>query len=331
MNALSTKRFVIGESNRVAINAGVTLGTAEDCAFEALLIQGPGGSGKTHLLRTIETMHRTAHPEAKRKFVNAGEMMRWPVDDYEAELLDVDLLLIDDVDLVARHKTAGETLSLVMDTVQRLALGRIAMTTTYAMRDLAMHPSVGTRLLSRLHGAAGADMDRPNIEMRADMIRSTLEAWPDLNIGEAIIDSMALALPPDGHVITGAARRVALHAITTGEAPLREDVMRMLASSISIMPTIAIATIQERTAAHFHIRESEMRSARRGREVARPRQVAMYLSKHLTPKSLPDIGRRFGNRDHTTVIHAVRTIDRLRSTDPELDADVRIIERQLTH
>src|SRR4051812_26984290 len=101
MNALSTKRFVIGESNRVAINAGETLGTAGDCAFEALLIQGPGGSGKTHLLRTIETMHRTTHPGAKRRFVNAGEMMRWPVDDYEAELLDVDLLLIDDVDLVA--------------------------------------------------------------------------------------------------------------------------------------------------------------------------------------------------------------------------------------
>jgi chromosomal replication initiator protein len=92
---------------------------------------------------------------------------------------------------------------------------------------------------------------------------------------------------------------------------------------------ISIDEIQTQVAEHYRIRKAEMTSARRAREVARPRQVAMYLSKQLTPKSLPDIGRRFGGRDHTTVIHAVRQIEKLRAADAELDADIRLLMRQL--
>jgi chromosomal replication initiation ATPase DnaA len=92
---------------------------------------------------------------------------------------------------------------------------------------------------------------------------------------------------------------------------------------------ISIDEIQTQVAEHYRIRKAEMTSARRAREVARPRQVAMYLSKQLTPKSLPDIGRRFGGRDHTTVIHAVKQIEKLRAADAELDADIRLLTRQL--
>jgi chromosomal replication initiator protein len=92
---------------------------------------------------------------------------------------------------------------------------------------------------------------------------------------------------------------------------------------------VTIDEIQRRVCEHYRIRQAEMSSARRAREVARPRQVAMYLAKQLTPRSLPEIGRRFGGRDHTTVIHAVRQIEKLRATDAELDADVRLLMRQL--
>ncbi len=92
---------------------------------------------------------------------------------------------------------------------------------------------------------------------------------------------------------------------------------------------ISIDEIQSRVSDHYRIRKAEMTSARRAREVARPRQVAMYLSKQLTPRSLPEIGRRFGGRDHTTVIHAVRQIEKLRQMDAELDADIRLLTRQL--
>jgi chromosomal replication initiator protein len=92
---------------------------------------------------------------------------------------------------------------------------------------------------------------------------------------------------------------------------------------------ITIDEIQRKVSDHYRIRQSEMTSARRAREVARPRQIAMYLAKQLTPRSLPEIGRRFGGRDHTTVIHAVRQIEKLRKADAELDADVRLLLRQL--
>lgn len=93
----------------------------------------------------------------------------------------------------------------------------------------------------------------------------------------------------------------------------------------------SVAEIQVRVADRFRIRVAEMTSARRGREVARPRQVAMYLSRHLTKQSLPEIGRRFGNRDHTTVIHACRQIEKLRALDPDLDEAVCDLERELAH
>jgi len=92
---------------------------------------------------------------------------------------------------------------------------------------------------------------------------------------------------------------------------------------------VSIDEIQTKVSEHYRIRKAEMTSARRAREVARPRQVAMYLSKQLTPRSLPEIGRRFGGRDHTTVIHAVRRIEQLRSEDQELDNDIRLLTRQL--
>jgi chromosomal replication initiator protein len=92
---------------------------------------------------------------------------------------------------------------------------------------------------------------------------------------------------------------------------------------------VTIDEIQKRVSEHFKIRQAEMVSARRARVVARPRQIAMYLSKQLTPRSLPEIGRRFGGRDHTTVIHAVKQIEKLRAADTEIDADVRLLLRSL--
>lgn len=94
-------------------------------------------------------------------------------------------------------------------------------------------------------------------------------------------------------------------------------------------PRLLVSEIQERVASFYDLQASDMKSARRARAISRPRQVAMYLARRLTPRSLPDIGRRFGDRDHTTVMHAIRTVERLRLTDPEIDAEIRRLERIL--
>src|SRR3712207_2673174 len=129
--------------------------------------------------------------------------------------------------------------------------------------------------------------------------------------------------------LEGALNRIGAYAVMTGreiDVPFVEEVLANVLRANQ--RRISIDEIQTQVAEHYRIRKAEMTSARRAREVARPRQVAMYLSKQLTPKSLPDIGRRFGGRDHTTVIHAVRQIEKLRASDAELDADIPLLRSE---
>jgi chromosomal replication initiator protein len=130
--------------------------------------------------------------------------------------------------------------------------------------------------------------------------------------------------------LEGALNRIAAYAMMSGR-PIDIDFTNEVLANIlrANQRRISIDEIQSKVSDHYRIRKAEMTSARRAREVARPRQVAMYLSKQLTPRSLPEIGRRFGGRDHTTVIHAVRQIEKLRQSDAELDADIRLLTRQL--
>ena len=145
-----------------------------------------------------------------------------------------------------------------------------------------------------------------------------------------VVEFLARRLTSSIRELEGALNRIAAYAMMTGrtiDVPFVEEVLANVLRANQ--RRISIDEIQTQVAEHYRIRKAEMTSARRAREVARPRQVAMYLSKQLTPKSLPDIGRRFGGRDHTTVIHAVKQIERLRACDSELDADIRLLTRQL--
>jgi chromosomal replication initiator protein len=328
MNALGNKRLVICGCNRVAVAAATTLATHDLPPFSTLFIQGPSGSGKTHILRAIEAMHRAIQPQATRMLLNAGELMRWPNKVNEDELHGIDLLLIDDLDVVAKSGITQENLVHIIDTIERLAKGRVAMTSSLTTRDLS---GISPRLMSRLYAAAGVDIGRPDEAMRADMLRAELEQWQEVRISGSLIASLAERLPSDGHIIAGAAKRIALHVQATGLEPDESVVLAMLHNSINLTPRIAVSLIQTHTAKHFHIPAREMTSDRRAREVARPRQVSMYLCKLLTPKSLPDIGNLHGGRDHTTVIHAVKQIEKLRAVDGDLDSSIRVIERELTH
>ena len=141
-----------------------------------------------------------------------------------------------------------------------------------------------------------------------------------------VIDFLARRVTSSVRELEGALNRIGAYAMMTGRAIDVAFVEEVLANVLRAnQRRISIDEIQTQVAEHYRIRKAEMTSARRAREVARPRQVAMYLSKQLTPKSLPDIGRRFGGRDHTTVIHAVRQIEKLRASDAELDADIRLL------
>ena len=204
---------------------------------------------------------------------------------------------------------------------------RLVITSDRAPQDL---DGIAPRILSRLSWGLVADINPADYELRLNIIDAKLAALPGIDMPRGVVEFLARRISSSIRELEGALNRIAAYAMMTGRAidvPFVEEVLANVLRANQ--RRISIDEIQTQVAEHYRIRKAEMTSARRAREVARPRQVAMYLSKQLTPKSLPDIGRRFGGRDHTTVIHAVKQIERLRAADSELDADIRLLTRQL--
>jgi chromosomal replication initiator protein len=149
-------------------------------------------------------------------------------------------------------------------------------------------------------------------------------------IPAVVLDMLASRIASNVRELEGGLNRLVAYA-SLNARPIDEDFAEEVLADMfrASRRRVTIDEIQKRVSDHFKIRQAEMVSARRARAVARPRQIAMYLAKQLTPRSLPEIGRRFGGRDHTTVIHAVKQIEKLRAADSEIDADVRALMRAL--
>jgi chromosomal replication initiator protein len=204
---------------------------------------------------------------------------------------------------------------------------RLVISSDRAPQDL---DGIEPRILSRLSWGLVADINQADLELRLNIILKKLEALPDVSIPQDVVMFLAKRISSNVRELEGALNRIAAYATMSGRPIDLEFCNEVLANILRAnQRRISIDEIQGKVSDHYRIRKAEMTSARRAREVARPRQVAMYLSKQLTPRSLPEIGRRFGGRDHTTVIHAVRQIEKLRAQDPELDSDIRLLTRQL--
>ncbi len=204
---------------------------------------------------------------------------------------------------------------------------RLVISSDRAPQDL---DGIEPRILSRLSWGLVADINAPDLELRLNIIIKKLEQYPDLAVPDEVAMFLARRINSNVRELEGAINRIVAYAGMSNRAIDVEFVSEILATTLRAnQRKISIQEIQTKVAEHYRIRLAEMTSARRAREVARPRQVAMYLSKQLTPRSLPEIGRKVGGRDHTTVSHAVRQIEKLRAQDAELDADIRLLTRQL--
>ena len=326
--------FVIGKANEVAATAAKTLAGSDRVGFNPLFIHGGTGRGKTHLLHAIGHQFLAAHPAAKVVSMSAEKFMVEFVRalrendtiGFKQRLRSADLLLIDDVQFIAGKDSTQEEFFHTMNEIIN-AGRRLVITSDRAPQDL---DGIAPRILSRLSWGLVADINPADYELRLNIVRAKLDALPGVEMPHAVIEFLARRISNSIRELEGALNRIAAYAMMTGrdiDVPFVEEVLANVLRANQ--RRISIDEIQTQVAEHFRIRKAEMTSARRARDVARPRQVAMYLSKQLTPKSLPDIGRRFGGRDHTTVIHAVKQIERLRAADAELDADIRLLQRQL--
>jgi chromosomal replication initiator protein len=326
--------YVVGKANEVAFNAARTLASAEKVAFNPLFIHGGTGRGKTHLLHAIGHEFRARRPGAKIIYMSAEKFMvefvaALRANDtirFKQQLRAADLLMIDDVQFIAGKESTQEEFFHTMNEI--ISAGRrLVISSDRAPQDL---DGIEPRILSRLSWGLVADINQPDLELRLNIIIKKLEALPEVHVPQEVVMFLAKRISSNVRELEGALNRIAAYASLQNRAIDLDFVGEVLASTLRAnQRRISIDEIQTRVSDHYRIRKAEMTSARRAREVARPRQVAMYLSKQLTPRSLPEIGRRFGGRDHTTVIHAVRQIEKLRAQDAELDADIRLLTRQL--
>lgn len=326
--------FIVGEGNRLACTAARAMAAPRAPVFNPLYIHGGTGQGKTHLLHAIATEYMTHFPDHAIIYMSAEKFMMEFVSAmrandsmaFKARLRAAKLLLVDDIQFIAGK---GSTQEEFLHTINELAGtgARIIISADRAPHHL---DAVDPRILSRFAGGLVADIQPADLDLRRAILDAKRASLEDAAIPDIVLDFLARSIRTNVRELEGAFNKLLAYAQLTGRAVDMEFAQVMLADSVRANARrITVDEIQKACAAHYRIDPSEMRSKRRARAVARPRQVAMYLAKKMTPRSLPEIGRIFGGRDHSTVIHAVRTIEGLRHTNPEIDSDIRKLQRQL--
>ncbi|WP_066958950.1 chromosomal replication initiator protein DnaA [Sphingomonas sp. Ndbn-20] len=326
--------FVVGKANEVAYNAARTLAEGGKLVFNPLFLHGGTGLGKTHLMHAIGHEYLANHPGARVVYMSAEKFMFEFVSamrakdtfSFKQKLRAADVLMIDDVQFIAGKESTQEEFFHTMN--ELISAGRrLVISADRSPQDL---DGIESRILSRLSWGLVADVNPADFELRLNILMRKLQGMPQAQVPQDVVMFLARRISANVRELEGALNRVVAYAALSGK-PVDIDFTQATLADIlrANQRRVTIDEIQRKVSDHYRIRQAEMSSARRAREVARPRQVAMYLAKQLTPRSLPEIGRRFGGRDHTTVIHAVKQIEKLRQTDAELDADVRLLIRQL--
>ncbi|MGI4880174.1 MAG: chromosomal replication initiator protein DnaA [Janthinobacterium lividum] len=331
--------FVVGKSNELAYNAAKTLAEGGPISFNPLFLHGTTGLGKTHLMHAIGGELRAREPQAKVAYLSAEKFMveflaalrAKDTISFKQRLRSVDLLMIDDVQFIAGKESTQEEFFHTMNEI--ISAGkRLVITSDRSPQNLE---GIQDRILSRMAWGLVADINAADYELRLNILHAKVAALtgsigPALVVPDEVIEFLARKITSNVRELEGALNRTVAYARLVGR-PVTIDFTRETLADLlrSHEKKVTIDDIQRRVADYYQVKLADLLSARRAREVARPRQVAMYLAKRLTPRSLPEIGRRFGGRDHTTVMHAVKRIDELRVADRELDADVKQLSRML--
>ncbi|MBB4953022.1 chromosomal replication initiator protein [Agrobacterium vitis] len=329
--------FVEGASNRVAVAAAKTIAEAGAGAvrFNPLFIHSSVGLGKTHLLQAIA--NAAIHsPRAPRVVYLTAEYFMWrfatAIRDNDAltlkdTLRNIDLLIIDDMQFLQGKTIQHEfchLLNMLLDSAKQVVVA--------ADRAPWELESLDQRVRSRLQGGVAIEMEAPDYEMRLDMLKTRLAVArkedPSLDIPAEIIAHVARNVASSGRDLEGAFNQLLFRRSFESDMTI-ERVDELLAHLVgaSEQKRVRIEDIQRVVARHYNVSRQELVSNRRTRVIVKPRQIAMYLAKTLTPRSFPEIGRRFGGRDHTTVLHAVRKIEELISGDQKLSQELELLRR----
>ena len=328
------KNFIVGKSNEFAFAAAKRVCESQKVTFNPLFIFGGVGLGKTHLMHAVAWEISEKSPKRKVVYLSAEKFMYEFVKSlrfkdtmsFKEKFRSVDVLMIDDIQFIAGKDSTQEeffhTFNSLVDQSKQIIIS--------GDRPPSDLDGIEERLRSRLSFGVVGEIHKASYELRLGILMAKAEEKKNVQFDIKIIEFLAKKINSNVRELEGAYRRLLAHSELVNRPITIETAKQLLHDLLRANERrVTVEEIQKKVAEYFNIRFNDMVSIRRSRIIARPRQVAMYLSKIHTPKSLPEIGRLFGGRDHTTVMHAVKKVEELCKLDSAFADHIRVLKRSL--
>ncbi len=327
------ENFVVGKSNELAHAAALKVAESKTVTFNPLFLYGGVGLGKTHLMHAIAWHIKKCHPERKVIYLSAEKFMYQFIRAlrfkdtmaFKEQFRSVDVLMIDDVQFISGKDSTQEeffhTFNALVDQNRQVIIS--------ADKSPSDLEGMEERMKSRLGWGLVADIHPTNYELRLGILQAKVDSM-GVAVPQKVLEFLAHKITSNVRELEGALTRIVAHATLVGRDITLESTQDLLRDLLRANDRrVTIDEIQKKVADYYNVRISDMHSPRRARAVARPRQVAMYLCKTLTQRSLPEIGRKFGGRDHTTVMHAVKKVEELMIEEKTIAEDIDLLRRML--
>ncbi|SFC30514.1 chromosomal replication initiator protein DnaA [Collimonas sp. OK412] len=331
--ALSFDSFVTGKANQLARAAAIQVANNPGVSYNPLFLYGGVGLGKTHLIHAIGNQLLADNPNSKIRYIHAEQYVRDVVtayqrkgfDDFKRYYHSLDLLLIDDIQFFGGKSRTQEEFFYAFEALIAAKKQIIITSDTYPKEITGMDD----RLISRFDSGLTVAIEPPELEMRVAILLKKA-ASEGVTFSDDVAFFVAKHLRSNVRELEGALRKILAYSRFHGKDISIDVVKDALKDLLSVQNRqISVENIQKTVADFFNIKVADMYSKKRPANIARPRQIAMYLAKELTQKSLPEIGELFGGRDHTTVLHAVRKIAGDRTKNPECNHELHVLEQTL--
>lgn len=330
--------FVVGKPNELAYAAARRVAEGGPVTYNPLFLYGGVGLGKTHLMHAIAHELQQSRPDLHVLYLSAEQFMYRFVQalrdkqimDFKELFRSVDVLMVDDVQFIAGKDSTQEeffhTFNALVDQNKQIVIS--ADRAPGEIKDLE------DRIRSRLQCGLVVDLHPTDYELRLGILQAKVEHYRNqyrgLVMAPGVLEFLAHRITSNVRVLEGALMRLFAFASLVGREINLDLVQECLSDILRASDKrVTIEEIQRKVAEHYNVRLADMVGPKRLRTIARPRQVAMYLSKQMTQRSLPEIGRRFGGRDHTTIMHGIRKIEELMVADNQLADDVKLLKRLL--
>jgi chromosomal replication initiator protein len=331
--ALTFDSFVTGKANQLARAAAIQVASNPGSSYNPLFLYGGVGLGKTHLIHAIGNQVMADNPGVRIRYIHAEQYVRDVVtayqrkgfDDFKRYYHSLDLLLIDDIQFFGGKSRTQEEFFYAFEALIAAKKQIIITSDTYPKEITGMDD----RLISRFDSGLTVAVEPPELEMRVAILLKKAQQ-EGIKLNDDVAFFVAKHLRSNVRELEGALRKILAYSHFHGREITIDVVKEALKDLLSVQNRqISVENIQKTVADFFNIKVADMYSKKRPANIARPRQIAMYLAKELTQKSLPEIGELFGGRDHTTVLHAVRKIAADRSKNPEINHELHVLEQTL--